>query len=204
MLASDVNNPEFVGAMDPDSRLHVTFYSRPMLMEAESDKQKRAIYKDVVFTRIVTPGDNLNQIDRPKNDEDEQRFPKQWLWYKSTHGEDEQVIGTPLSQWGRITPSKAEELKFLKFTTVESIAFASDEQIGKLGMMAGMQPHSFREEAKRFVALSKDSAILAEEAEKAAKLEAKLKEQDDLIKQMQEQLAGLSKRKPGRPPKEAA
>lgn len=202
MLASDVANPEFVGAYSPDSRLTVQFYSKPVEIPFQTEKQGRPIFEDRTYVKIFTPGDNLNQIDRPKRDDDEQRFPLQWAQYKNKNVE--QVVGTPISQWPLVSASKAEELKYMKFFTVESIAFASDEQISHLGMIAGMQPMAFREKAKQFLAVSQNASILSER-------EAQLKQQQELmaaqaeqLKIMQEQINALqSKKKPGRPPKQA-
>ncbi len=56
MLASDVNNPAFVGATDPDAALVVMFYDRPVQDNFKSSKEGRAIFSDVVYIKINTPG----------------------------------------------------------------------------------------------------------------------------------------------------
>jgi len=91
--------------------------------------------------------------------------------------------------------SQAEELKGIKFHTVESIANCSDQQLQRIGMIAGMSPHAFREKARTYLNLAKDTAeVDAKNAELAQLKEenAKIKaETDAKLAQMQEQMAAL-------------
>jgi hypothetical protein len=169
MIASDLNNPDFVGATNPDSRLSATFYSKPLRNNYKSEAEGRPIFEDVDFVRILVPGDNNNVIDTPARDDHKARFPLQWAHYQNKVAGDSRAIGTPVSEWPLITKAQAEELKALKFFTVELIANASDSQIQSLGMVAGMSPHAFRERAQRYLAMA------AGEAD-ATKQEARLKE----------------------------
>src|ERR1035437_7478036 len=136
MLASDDNNPEFAGARNPDSLLHVRFYERALPNNFRSVEEGRPIYDNITFIEIHTPGNQLNIIDRPKRQEDELRFRPQWQFFKDAHSDDPAKQGTPLSQWPLVDIAKAEMLKALKFFTVEQVAFASDEQIAHIGMLA--------------------------------------------------------------------
>jgi len=180
-LASDLDNPDFVGAKNPDSVLQVVFYSKPMPNEFESNKQGRPIFYDADFVKIMIPGDKDSIIDTFAREDHKKRFPLHWAHYQNKHGGDSREIGTPLAQWPRLTASQAEELKGLKFFTVEAIAHASDAQLQKIGMAAGMAPYAFREHAQRFLALAQgDSAAQAAE-EKAKQLEA---EKQALVDQM--------------------
>ena len=183
--------------------------------EFKSNKEGRPIFADVDFVNIMTPGDKLNIIDTFARPEHKARFPQQWAHYQNLHGGDSREIGTPLTAWARLSGAQAEELKALKFFTVENIANASDAAIERIGMCVGMQPHAFREMAQRFLKAANDDAILhnTEEANKKLReeLEAVRKEAADqqaemlaTMKAMQEQMAQLStKKKPGRKPKDA-
>ena len=71
---------------------------------------------------------------------------------------DQEVIGTPLSEWPLVSKSQAEELRGMKFQTVESIANASDQQLQRIGMAAGMSPYAFRDKAKAFLNLATNAA----------------------------------------------
>lgn len=180
---------------DADSRLAVKFYKRAMKLEQESAEAGRPIFKDFDFVRIMIPGDNLTEIDTYAQESHKQRFPKQWLQYQTTQESSSQIIGTPVSEWPLISQSQAEELKGIKFHTVESIANASDQQLQRIGMIAGMSPHAFRDKAKVFLNLATESAEASKREEELAQLReenAKIKaETEAKIAEMQQQMATL-------------
>mgnify|MGYP007100114466 CR=1 FL=1 len=187
---------------DADSRLAVKFYKRAVKLEHETLEAGRPIYKDVDFVRIMVAGDNLTEIDTYADEHHKQRFPKQWLQYQATQDSSSEIMGTPVEQWPLISQSQAQELKGVKFMTVESIANASDLQLQRIGMIAGMSPHSFRDKARSFLNLANESAEaakrdeeinqlkqeLAQKAEENARIKA---ETDAKLAQMQEQMAAI-------------
>ena len=178
-----------------DSRLAVQFYKKSMKQEDASAEAGRPIFKEFDFVRIMIPGDNLTEIDTYAQESHKQRFPRQWAHYQNQVSNHQDIIGTPLDQWPQVTRSQAEELRGLKFHTVESIADCSDQQLQRIGMVAGMSPHNFRLKAKAFLNLATDSA---EVAQREAELQA-LKEENAKIKSeteaklaaMQEQVSAL-------------
>ena len=178
-----------------DSRLAVQFYKRSVKQDIASDEAGRPIFKEFDFIRIMIPGDNLTEIDTYAQESHKQRFPRQWAHYQNQVSNHQDIIGTPLDQWPQVTRSQAEELRGLKFHTVESIADCSDQQFQRIGMVAGMSPHNFRLKAKAFLNLATDSA---EVAQREAELQA-LKEENVKIKSeteaklaaMQEQVSAL-------------
>jgi hypothetical protein len=176
MLASDENNPNFLGAQNPDSRLAVRFYSKPIQSPFKTEKEGRPIFEDVVYVEIHTPGNQLNIIDTPARDHHKARFPHQWAHYMNAHGGDSKQMGTPLTAWTLISASQAEMLKALKFYTVEQIAFASDDQIAQVGMHAGMAPLAFRERAKRYLEAASGEASINKAAEELKKRDQEIAE----------------------------
>jgi hypothetical protein len=178
-----------------DARLAVQFYKKSVKQDIASNEAGRPIFKEFDFVRIMIPGDNLTEIDTYAQESHKQRFPRQWLHYQNQVVNHEDIIGTPLDQWPQITRSQADELRGLKFHTVESIADCSDQQLQRIGMVAGMSPHNFRIKAKAFLNLANDSA---EVAQRQAELEA-LRQENDKIKAetdaklaaMQEQMSAL-------------
>ena len=178
-----------------DSRLAVQFYKKSMKQEDASNEAGRPIFKEFDFVRIMIPGDNLTEIDTYAQDSHKQRFPRQWAHYLNQTAGHEDIVGTPLDQWPQVTRSQAEELRGLKFYTVEAIADCSDQQLQRIGMVAGMSPHNFRLKAKAFLNLANDSA---EVAQRESELQA-LKEENAKIKSeteaklaaMQEQVSAL-------------
>ena len=209
-IASDMNNPNFVGAANPDSALHIRFYSKPVKSEFKTAQEGHPIFEDLIYVEIHTPGNQLNIIDRPIQESDKFRFRMQWDHYERVHGKDGQVVGTPLSQWPLLTPAQAETIKALKFYTVESIAFASDQQLQSMGMgvTAGVSPLALRDRAKAYLLVAKDSAFAAKQMEELQKRDQLIEAQGKQLAEMQEQMKALvakvaepEKRKPGRPKK---
>jgi hypothetical protein len=194
-LPSDENNA--------DSRLQVRFYKKPVHQEQESLEAGRPIYKEFDFVHICVAGDTLTEIDTFALQQHKQRFPIQWANYMNRVGaNDEEVVGTPVSEWPLVSKSQAEELRAMKFHTVESIANASDQQLQRMGMAAGMSPYAFRDKAKAFLNLATTSAetdkreqeinALKEELAKKDLETAKMKQETDAkLAQMQDQMAAI-------------
>jgi hypothetical protein len=194
-LPSDENNA--------DSRLQVRFYKKPVHQEQESLEAGRPIYKEFDFVHICVAGDTLTEIDTYALQQHKQRFPIQWANYMNRVGaNDQEVVGTPVSEWPLVSKSQAEELRAMKFHTVESIANASDQQLQRMGMAAGMSPYAFRDKAKTFLNLATTSAetdkreqeinALKEELAKKDLETAKMKQETDAkLAQMQDQMAAI-------------
>ena len=178
-----------------DARLAVQFYKKSVKQEDASNEAGRPIFKEFDFVRIMIPGDNLTEIDTYAQESHKQRFPRQWAYYQNQVAGHEQIIGTPIEEWTLISRSQAEELKGIKFRTVEDVANCSDQQLQRIGMIAGMSPHSFREKAKQFLNLATETAEVSQkEAELQALREenAKIKaETDAKLSKMQEQMEAL-------------
>jgi hypothetical protein len=171
-----------------DTRLAVTFYKRSMKQDRESDAAGRPIFKEFDFVRICVPGDNLTEIDTYAQESHKQRFPRQWAHYQNQMAGQESVVGTPIEEWTLISRSQAEELKGIKFRTVEDVANCSDQQLQRIGMIAGMSPHNFREKAKAFLNLASDSA---EVAQREAELQALRAENDKIKAETEAKLAAM-------------
>ena len=186
-IESDLSNP--------DSRLAVKFYKRPVELKNESIAQGRPIFQEFDFIKILVPGDALTEIDTYVTEAHKTRFPIQWANYMNRQGSEESYSGTPITEWPQVSASQAEELKGIKFHTVESIAHCSDQQLQKIGMIAGMSPHNFRERAKTFLNLAQESADVSKREEELAQLReenAKIKaETDAKLAEMQSQMTAL-------------
>ena len=177
--------------MNADARLSVTFYKRSMKQEDESIAAGRPIYKEFDFVRIIVPGDALTEIDTYASESHKQRFPRQWAHYQNQVGDHQDIVGTPLEQWTQITRSQAEELRGLKFPTVESIALCSDQQLQRIGMAAGMNPHAFRDKAKAFLNLANQVGETNQREAELEELRKKNAEADAKLAQQQEQINAL-------------
>ena len=195
MLPSDEGNA--------DSRLQVRFYKRAVQQEQETLAAGRPIYKEFDFVHICVAGDSLTEIDTYVLPSHKTRFPIQWANYQNRLGADDQeVVGTPLHEWPLVSKSQAEELRGMKFHTVESIANASDQQLQRMGMAAGMSPYAFRDKAKAFLNTATTAAesdkreqelqALREELAKKELETVKMKaETEAKLAQVQEQMAAV-------------
>lgn len=183
-----------------DKSLWVEFYSEPVFLEFQSQKQGRPMYEDHDFVRIRTPGLGGNTVERRVRMEgdanvpsDPDRFPKQWQAYQNKQVQVQH--GTPIEQWPPLRKGQVLELKAVGVHTVEQIAAISDTNLGVLGL----DGRRLREMAKTYL----------DEAEKGAALSASLAREESLkadIEALKAQFAELAadnpKRGPGRPPKD--
>jgi hypothetical protein len=186
-----------------DSRLQVRFYKKSVQQEQESIEAGRPIFKEFDFVHICVAGDTLTEIDTYALNSHKQRFPIQWANYMNRVGaHDEEVVGTPLSEWPLVSKSQAEEMRAMKFHTVESIANASDQQLQRMGMAAGMSPYAFRDKARAFLNLATTAAetdkreqeinALKEELAKKELETAKIRQETEAkMALMQEQMASI-------------
>ena len=195
-----------------DSRLNVRFESRPVKNDFLSEKEGRPIFEDRDFIIISVPGDNTLTSIAEVRDDHKARFPLHWAHYQNTHGDDPKLIGTPIKEWPLVTPAMAEELRALKFHTVESLATASDAQLQSFGMRVGMSGTALRSRAQNFLKVAADESVMHKQDEELAKLReenASIRaETDAKLAAMQEQMAQIlaavgakSESKQGRPRK---
>ena len=167
-----------------DSRLIANFYVRAVQNNFKTEQEGRPIFEDIDYVKIFIPGDSLNILDQPVREDHKTRFPRQWAHFLNQKEGDQREVGTPVTSWPRISVSMAEELKALKFFTVESIANASDAMITKLGMIAGKSPYAFREDAQRFLKLASDDAEVSRMEEKTKSLEAQVAEMKAMLESL--------------------
>lgn len=139
MLASDLNNPDFIGATDPDSKLHVEFFINERKDKIGPDGNKLTDYEGKPFVRIMVPGDQTSIYEQPAKEHHMRRFPRHWLAFQAAQQGDARLIGTPLEAWNLAKPDdlggdQMRELQALGFRTVEQVAMASDHQMQRVGM----------------------------------------------------------------------
>lgn len=194
-LASDLDNPEFAGARNPNEMLAVEFYDHAALDKWETEKTGIKTYRtECPFVRISIPGNGLSTVERPAEVGDTKRFPREWLVYQMSKGGlgNDASAGWKLQEWEEMNPEQVRQLNYLRFFTVEQLAAANDVQIQGIGM--GGQ--GLREKAKAALAARNSKSANDEVAKRDAEI-AELKEQ------MAQLMAAVTeKRGPGRPPKE--
>jgi hypothetical protein len=118
--------------MNPDSAIFPKFFIKPVENHAESAKEGRPIFQDAEYVEIRIAGDKGTVICKKVTSEHKQRWPRQYEQFRA--GIEQKMEGTPLSEWSKLSASKAAELKALNIHTVEALAEITDGNIHRLGM----------------------------------------------------------------------
>ena len=180
MVASDLNNPAFVGAINPDTLLSVEFYWH----EPEDVLKSEAAGKIIrlpkqPYVRIMAPGDKTSIVESPVFERHKARWPDKWLYWQIKEGLIEGVQDVPgwkIEEWTHLSPEQVRELKFLRFSVVEQIAGASDDQVQKLGM-GGL---AIREAARQALRARMGAEVREEMQKKDAAISALQQENADM------------------------
>lgn len=171
-IASDIGNRNFVGAMNPDSMLSVEFYWHEPEDPNKSMELGRLVrLPKMPYVRIQNPGDKTSIIETPVTDVHKRRWPDHWLRWQVQEGminNGTDVPGWKLEEWTHLNPEQVRELKYLRFSVVEQVAGASDDQIQRMGM-GGL---SLREEARRALKARLGAEITEELNKKDAQIAA--------------------------------
>jgi hypothetical protein len=163
-----------------DARMTVEFYRKPVHMEAKSREAGRAIYEEVDYIRIYTPGDKSSVIERPVSALDAQRFADRYAKWKS--GQEQAVVGTPLAALPGMNPAKVEEYKFFKILTVEQLAETADNLGQKF---IGFQQDKSR--ARAFLQVAANNAPIEKMNEELQKRDSEIENLRLMVEALQAQ-----------------
>lgn len=163
---------------EQDAKLLVKFYTKSRQDRAASEEQGRPVFKDTEYIDIRIPG-SRDGAARPATPRDKQRFPKHYAAFKQRIELPEE--GTPLTEWGGVTRSLAEELAFGNVKTVEQLADIPDNLAGQMRGGQGLKA-----KASQWLARCKKDVSLEQ-------LEGELAIRDKALDTMQEQIADLQR-----------
>lgn len=181
MLASDLNNPDYVGPKNGDEMLSVEFSDYAAVDRwATGEKGFKVLKKECPYVRISVPGqaDKLD-VFRPAEAADIHRFPRQWMRYQMETGKiamANDVVGWKLADWPELNAEQVRHLNHLRFYTVEQIGAASDAQVQGMGL--GGQS-------------LKNRAIQALEAKNSAAVSTEIAKRDELLAKQGGEIAEL-------------
>ena len=119
------------------------------------------------------------------------RFPREWLLafkgvYKDwKEGNETPLSGTPIVTWPGVSPAQAKNLIALRVFTVEDLAAANEEVMGRVGMGC----RALKQKAIDWLATAGDSGKVVAELEALRAANADLKLRNDSLS---EQLTELS------------
>jgi len=125
---------------------YVTFETRPVEDRQASIEQGRYISRDVDFA-IITPRGSKDRIERIAKDwldhitmeSNQDRFSKVWVaGYKENYklwksGQEIPLHGTPIVSWPGLSPAQIKNFQAIRMFTVEDIAEANEETLGRMG-----------------------------------------------------------------------
>jgi len=163
-----------------DDQMMVMFYNRAVRNDFKSREANRPIFDDIVHVKIFTPGERLNQIDRPMREEDKQRFPRQWNDFvqKRTFVPE----GTPIDLLFPNHPSVAETMKGNGIYTVEQCANLTAHAIDSIGIGG-----------QEYVNKAKAYLNSADKGKNFNKLNTELSDYKQKVRMLEQQLASQKK-----------
>jgi hypothetical protein len=149
--------------------------------EAKAEREKKLpdapVFRKIEFITIPIPG-TKDVIHRPVMAADKQRFRAQYEAFKNAQGEV--VDGTPVEQLAEIKPSQVTDLKYVGVHTIEQLAKVPDAS-PLMSMMGGV---GLKNRAAEWVKKNRRASVITQTNEA-------LKERDDQIAKLQEQVALL-------------
>ena len=163
--------------MPPTSTgLAVRFYKEPVQDVAATEREGRPVFTEVDYIEIAVPGDKTNIVNKRVNAQHQREYAQQWAAYKA--GDNEQLVGTPLSQWPGVNKAQVKELEFFRCRTVEQLAELSDTSIGAIGPIRKLRDtaRAYLEAAKGLAPVTRIQGELEKVQEEAASLKAQLEE----------------------------
>jgi len=163
-----------------DSRQIAIFYWKSVRDDAKSASENKPIFRDIPYLRLHPPGERLNIIDRPANEDDKHRFPRQWNQFVSRQSQVPE--GTPVDLLYPNHPAYADMLRAHGIYTVQQLAKISAHAIDNIGMGAQEAVNK----AQRFISESGETAALN-------KLRKQLDDKDAEVATMRRQLASQKK-----------
>ena len=162
---------------NPDNRLNVTIYNRPVHDPEESRRRGRSWTKGVEYIRIQIPGEK-DTVDRPLREDDKMRFPQQYAAFMQ--GRQHVPDGTPVDLLFPQTPEIGLNLHGLGVHTVEQLAGLTEHGASTIGMGATM----WRNKAQEYLRAANGGAGMH-------RLQKQLETKDSQIETLQNQMSLL-------------
>lgn len=174
---------------------YVTFDKVAVEDRTASIEAGHYVGKDVVHA-FITPAGSKDRVERVAEDWLKQlnqeviegRFPEEWLvairrkYDAYLKGEEVPESGTSIKEWPPASKAQVATLNAVGIFTVEDLAGANEETMGRLGMGG----RNLVQQAKNWLEGAKDIGKLAA---KVNELTVKLETSDNRIKELEEKLA---------------
>ena len=165
------------------------FFHEAVKNPAKTASEGRPIFDQVECVKLFVAGDQFNQITSPVDDRIKERFPVQYAAWRDKK-EAMHLAGTPIRQWPLLQPHQIAEFEALKIFTVESLA-----QVPDVSLMKSQGLREWRDKAKAWLEVNKDSAAAVKYAEENARLHSDLDALRKQVAELSEQVVSLSVQK---------
>lgn len=162
-----------------DKSLLVKFEYRQRPDDAESLKQGRPMFKDVLYIDIKVAGSRTGGACRPARANDLKRFPAHYeAFLKRTEAP---TSGTPLAEWALMSRSLVEELAYHNVKTVEQLVEMADVHVSKFQGLNGLKNKAkeWLKQADKVAQINKIDSLeerLAQVIDRNEQLESQLQE----------------------------
>lgn len=185
---ADFDVKDFEDRYAGDKGVYSRFFLRPIKNDHKSAEAGRPIFEDREYVEIQASGNSTNVVIRPVTDMDRQRFARAYTLFKS--GNDEQVVGTRLTEVPWMTRSQCEELAYLKVLTVEQLSAVNDQMCINIPGM-----HELKRRAKAYLEKAEGQAPLTALQSENQELKAQIAALTDAVERQASDLAKLKKAK---------
>ena len=146
------------------------------MFRVDSEEDQRAtkanggvpVFRDVFMVRIKIPG-SRDEVDRPVDDKDKDRWPRQWEQFQK--GVKQELDGIPLSEFATATAAERATLAQMGVQTVEQVAGLRDDTAAKLNLFG------LKRKADAFLKTRKELG-------NTGKLLARIEELEKLVKEL--------------------
>ena len=105
---------------------YARFYIHPSLNGDKTIEAKKNVYDDVLYVEICEKGNSKSSFSRPKNNEDEMIFPREWAEFKNNEAPSK---GTGLNYLPNIGPAQQMNLNQQGIQSIEDLAALSDSVV---------------------------------------------------------------------------
>lgn len=156
------------------------FFTEEVVDIAQSEKEGRPIYQTVERVMYMIPGDKNSRPVFKVSPAIRERFKSEYKAFQE--GREQRQVGTPLGNWGQLTPARIKELEALEINTVDDLARVSDGTLQNLGAGA----LELRSRARAYLDATKNRKAAEDYAARASRAEnenARLSENVAVLKQ---------------------
>ena len=160
------------------------FFLEPVVNPKKTAEAGRPIYEDMERVRLFVAGDPYNQVVNPVDQATKERFPEAYRAFVEKR--EMHVEGTPIRQWALLTPKDVAEFEAIKVFSVEGLAQIPDSSLQRVHGL-----REWREKARTWLAVNKDSAAAVQYAAENLRLNDEIAGLKKDLSELAAQVSGL-------------